>query len=433
MRATPDQKSRQIEQKGHTMTAPAIQQQMEATRADFPILHQEVRPGVPLIYLDNAATTQKPAVVIQAIEDYYRHINANVHRGVHSFSERATAAYEGARRKVRDFIGAASAHEIVFTRNTTEGINLVAYAWGLWALRPGDEIILSEMEHHSNIVPWQLVAERAGAVVRHIPITDDGQLDLAAYARLLESGRVRMVAVAHVSNVLGTINPVKPIIDAAHAAGALALIDGAQSVPHMAVDVRALDADFYAFSGHKMAGPTGIGVLYGKRALLEDMPPFQGGGSMIDTVTLARSTFAGSPQKFEAGTPHIAGPVGLAAAIDYLSGIGLDAIHAHETALIGYTMARLRAIPGLRMYGPPAEARAGLVAFTLDGVHAHDLAQGLDSAGIAVRAGHHCAMPLHERFGVGATCRASFYLYNTIEEADRLAEAVEKVRAFFTG
>jgi cysteine desulfurase/selenocysteine lyase len=402
---------------------------MEAARADFPILTQDVRPGVPLIYLDNAATSQKPRAVLQAMDDYYHSMNANVHRGVHSFSERATAAYEGARQKVCDFIHAASPHEIVFTRNTSESINLVAYAWGLANLKPGDEIVLTEMEHHSNIVPWQIVAERQGALVRYIPITPEGTLDMDAYAKLLTSGRVKMVAVTHVSNVLGTINPIAEIIKQAHAVGALALIDVAQSAPSMPVDVQALDADFAAFSGHKMVGPTGIGALYGKRALLEAMPPFMGGGSMIDRVTLEKTTYAEPPQKFEAGTPDIAGAIGLGAAVDYLNGVGLNAILAHEVALVTHAMEGLTQIPGFKFYGPAM--RAGLVSFTIQGVHPHDLAQGLDGVGIAVRAGHHCAMPLHDKLGIAATARASFYLYNTLEEAEAFVKAVDKTRAFF--
>jgi cysteine desulfurase/selenocysteine lyase len=407
-----------------------------ALRADFPILTREVRPGVPLIYLDNAATTQKPNQVTDAIAAYYHEINSNVHRGVHSFSEKATAAYEAARDKVRGFIDAHTAREIIFTRNTTEAVNLVAHAWGTSpdiGLKPGDEIILTEMEHHANIVPWQIVAERQGAHVRYIPVFDDGTLDLETYDRLLNSGRVKMVAVAHVSNVLGTINPVAEIIHRAHAVGALTLIDAAQSVPHIGVDVRALDADFLAFSGHKMVGPTGIGVLYGKLPLLEAMPPFMGGGSMIDRVTLQKTTFAAPPQKFEAGTPHIAGAVGLGAAVDYLSHIGLDAIHAHEQALTIYAAERLAAIPGVRIYGPPADQRAGLLSFTLQGIHPHDMSQGLDHAGVAVRAGHHCAMPLHDKFGIPASTRASFYLYNTFAEADAFIQAVERTRQFFAG
>ncbi len=413
------------------MVAPSISPAMELTRSDFPILAQEVRPGVPLIYLDNGATSQKPLVVLQAMDHYYRTSNANVHRGVHAFSERATSAYEGARAKVRDFINAAHAQEIIFTRNTTESINLVAYAWGLWALRPGDEIIATEMEHHANMVPWQMVAERQGAKVRYIPVTPDGLLDLDAYNKLLESGKVRLVSVGHVSNVLGTINPVAEITRRAHAAGALMMIDAAQSVPHMPLDVQALDVDFVAFSGHKMVGPTGIGVLYGKRQLLNEIPPFLTGGSMISKVTLERTTFTDLPQKFEAGTPAVAEAIGLGAAIDYLNGVGLDAIHQHETALVNYAMQQLEEVSGLKIFGPSADQRAGLVSFTVQGVHPHDIAAGLDSAGIAVRAGHHCAMPLHDKFGLPATVRASFYLYNTPGEVDQLVKALSEVRAIF--
>jgi cysteine desulfurase / selenocysteine lyase len=413
------------------MVAPSINPVIDTTRSDFPILAQEVRPGVPLIYLDSAATSQKPTVVLETLDRYYRESNANVHRGVHAFSERATAAYEGARAKIRDFIHAGSAQEIIFTRNTTEAVNLVAYAWGLWALKPGDEIVLSEMEHHSNLVPWQIVAERQGAVIRYVPVTDDGLLDLETYSRLLGSRRVKLVAVAHVSNVLGTINPVAEMARRAHDAGALILIDAAQSAPHIRLDVQVLDVDFAAFSGHKMVGPTGIGVLYGKHDILNAMPPFLGGGSMINSVTLERTTFADLPQKYEAGTPAIAQAIGLGAAVDYLSGIGLDAIHAHETALVGYAMNQLSQVPSLKIFGPGPDQRAGVISFTLKGVHPHDIAQVLDSAGIAIRAGHHCAMPLHEKFGVPATARASFYLYNTLAEVDQLVKALDKARALF--
>lgn len=413
------------------LTIEQISQMMRATRADFPILEQEVRPGVPLIYLDNAATTQKPLAVLQALDGYYRHINSNVHRGVHSFSEKATAAYEAARDKVRAFIGAASTQEVVFTRNATEAINLVAFSWSMWALRPGDTIVLSEMEHHANLVPWQMAAERHGAQVRYIPVTDNGRLDMEAYARLLSEGRVRMVSVAHISNVLGTINPASEIIRMAHAAGAYAMLDAAQSVPHMPMDVQALDADFIVLSGHKMLGPTGIGALYGKLNLLEQIPPFLTGGSMINRVTLEKTTFAEPPQKFEAGTPAIAQAIGLGAAIDYLNRIGLENVHQYEMAMARYAMEQLGQIDGLRVFGPPAEERAGLVAFTLKGVHPHDMSAGLDSAGIAVRAGHHCAMPLHNKFGLAATTRASFYLYNTTEEIDKLVDTLERVRTFF--
>jgi cysteine desulfurase/selenocysteine lyase len=400
-------------------------------RSDFPILAQEVRPGVPLVYLDSAATTQKPTVVLETLDHYYRAMNANVHRGVHSFSEKATAAYEAARDKVRDFIGAASAYEIIFTRNTTESINLVAYAWGLSNLHPGDEIILTEMEHHANIVSWQIIAERQGAAIRYIPITEDGQLDLEAYKKLLESGKVKLVGVVHVSNVLGTINPVAEVIALAHSAGALVLVDGAQSVPHLPVNVRELGADFLAFSGHKAVGPTGIGVLYGKRDLLEAMPPFMGGGSMIRKVTYEKTTYADAPQKFEAGTPAIAEAIGLGAALDYLSAIGMEHILRHEQALSAYALERLNTVQGLSILGPAADHRIGVASFTLNGAHPHDIAQILDSAGIAVRAGHHCTMPLHDKLGLAATTRASFYLYNTTDEIDILVKMLEKIRVMF--
>lgn len=415
-----------------TKTLEQISLQLAALRADFPILRREVRPGTPLIYLDNAATTQKPASVLRVVDEYYKTINANVHRGIHAFSEKATSAYEAARNKVRDFIGASSAREIIFVRNTTEAINAVAWAWGLWALRTGDEIVLSEMEHHANLVPWQMVAERVGAVVRYIPVNEQGKLDLDVYKSLLESGRVKMVAVAHVSNVLGTVNPVGRMAQMAHAAGAKFLLDAAQSVPHMKTNVVSLDADFIAFSGHKMLAPTGIGVLYGKLPLLDAMPPFMGGGSMINRVTLEKTTFADPPQKFEAGTPNISGAIGLGAAVDYLQAVGTETILVHEAALANYAYERLAQIPGIRIYGPSGTERAGLISFTIRGVHAHDLSAGLDNAGIAVRAGHHCAMPLHDKYGVPASTRASFYLYNTHEEADYLVKVVAQVQKFFS-
>jgi cysteine desulfurase/selenocysteine lyase len=402
-----------------------------AIRADFPILDQEVHPGKRLVFLDSAASSQKPRQVIEAMRRYYEHDHANVHRGIHVLSERATAAYEGAREKVRAFINARSSREIIFTRNTTEGINLVAHTWGRANLRPGDVVVLSEMEHHSNIVPWQILAEQIGFRLRYIPITDEGLLDLDAYAALLRDEPVKLVSVMHVSNVLGTVNPVKEMIAQAHAAGALFLVDGAQSVPHLAVDVQALDVDFLAFSGHKMAGPTGIGVLYGKRALLEAMPPFLGGGEMIKKVTLEGSTWNDLPHKFEAGTPAIAQAVGLGAAVDYLSGLGMDNILAHEKLVVDYALDRLSEIPGLTLYGPGPEHRNGVAAFTLQDVHAHDIAQLLDAEGVAVRAGHHCAMPLHKRLGVVATARASFYIYNTRDEVDALVEAIYNARRVF--
>ncbi len=404
---------------------------IEAIRADFPALDQEVHPGKRLVFLDSAASSQKPRQVIDAMSDYYRTSHANVHRGIHVLSERATAAYEGARDKVRAFINAASRREIIFTRNTTESINLVAGSWGRANLGPGDVVVLSEMEHHSNIVPWQILAQERGFTIRYIPITGTGELDLDVYARLLRDEPVRLVSVMHISNVLGTVNPVAEIIRQAHAAGALVLIDGAQSVPHLPVDVQALDADFYAFSAHKMAGPTGIGVLYGKRALLEAMPPYMGGGEMIKRVTFEGSEWNSIPHKFEAGTPAIAEAAGLGAAIDYLTAIGMENILAHEQLVVDYALDRLSEVPGLTLYGPAPERRNGVASFTLADIHAHDIAQLLDAEGVAIRAGHHCAMPLHQRLGVAATARASFYLYNTQAEVDALITALERVRKVF--
>jgi len=400
-----------------------------AVRRDFPILHQEVN-GHPLVYLDNAASSQKPLRVIEAIDAYYRRYNANVHRGIHKLSEEATTAYEDARRKVARFINARTPKEVIFTRNTTESINLVAYSWGRANIREGDEILLTQMEHHSNLVPWQLLAQEKGARLRFIPVTDDGLLDLDAMDELITE-RTRLVSVVHMSNVLGTINPVEEIIHRAHEAGALVLLDGAQSVPHLKVDVQALDCDFLAFSGHKMCGPTGIGVLYGKRELLEAMPPFLGGGDMIREVYLERSTWNSLPWKFEAGTPSIAQGIGLGYAVDYLTEIGMDAIHAHEQEVAAYALSRLSEIPGITIYGPPVKLRGGVVSFNLEGVHPHDMATILDAEGVAIRAGHHCAQPLMRRLGVVATARASFYLYNTCEEVDALVRAVEKARQVF--
>ncbi len=404
---------------------------VEAARADFPILQQEHHPGVPLIYLDNAATSQKPLKVIEATDDYYRRYNANVHRGVHKLSEEATAAYEQARIKLRKFINADSKREIVYTRGTTESINLVAQSWGRANLKPGDVVVSTEMEHHSNIVPWQLLAAEKGFTIQYIPLLPDGTLDQEAYARFLNEGAVRLVTFTHVSNVLGTVNPVKEMAKQAHDAGALVLVDGAQSVPHMAVDVRALDVDFLAFSGHKMLGPTGSGVLYGKRDLLEAMPPWMGGGDMISTVRLTGSTWNDLPYKFEAGTPSIAEAIGLGTAVDYLSALGMDKIQAHEQEITAYALDRLAEVPGVTLYGPDAEKKGAVASFTMAGVHAHDVAQILDSQGIAVRAGHHCAMPLHECLHVAATARASFYLYNTTREVDALVEALYKVKETF--
>ncbi|MCL4238025.1 MAG: cysteine desulfurase [Anaerolineae bacterium] len=413
------------------MTHPTVPLDIAAIRADFPILDQEAHPGKRLVFLDSAASSQKPRQVIDAMSHYYETSHANVHRGIHVLSERATAAYEGAREKVCAFINAASPREIIFTRNTTESINLIAYSWGRATLRPGDVIVLSEMEHHSNLVPWHILAEQTGVHLRYIPVTDEGLLDLDAYRAFLREEPVRLVSIMHVSNVLGTVNPVREMIAEAHAAGALFAVDGAQSVPHLAVDVQALDADFLAFSAHKMAGPTGIGVLYGKRALLEAMPPFLGGGEMIRRVTLEGSTWNDLPHKFEAGTPAIAEAAGLGAAVDYLGALGMDNILAHEKIVADYALDRLSEIPGLTLYGPDASQRNGVATFTLQDIHAHDVAQLLDAEGVAVRAGHHCAMPLHKRLGVAATARASFYVYNTRDDVDALVEAIYNARRVF--
>ncbi|MFQ3568736.1 MAG: cysteine desulfurase [Aggregatilineales bacterium] len=409
----------------------AVPYDIDAVRADFPILQQEHHPGTPLIYLDNAASSQKPVLVIEAIDNYYRRYNANVHRGIHKLSEEATAAYEGARVKLRKFINARSKREIIFTRGTTEGINLVAQTWGRANLGLNDVIVLTQMEHHSNIVPWQMLAAEKGALIRYVPVLPDGLLDMEAYARLLSSEPVKLVAVMHVSNVLGTINPVAEMARMAHEAGAKILVDAAQSVPHMPVDVQALDADWVAFSGHKMLGPTGSGVLYGKQALLEAMPPWMGGGDMISRVRLEGSTWNDLPYKFEAGTPSIAEMIGLGYAVDYLSMIGMEAVHAHEQAITAYALERLAEVPGVTVYGPAAELKGAVAAFTVDRVHAHDIAQVLDADGIAVRAGHHCAMPLHDCLGIGATARASFYLYNTFAEVDALVDALYRARRAF--
>ncbi len=399
-------------------------------RRDFPILDRETRPGVPLVYLDSTATSQKPEAVIHAMDDYYRRSNANIHRGIHTLAEEATAAYEAARQRVVNFIHSPSPRQVVFTRNTTESINLVAQTWGRAFLKNGDVVILTEMEHHSNLVPWQILAAERGLRLEFIPVTPDGLLDLEAYRQLLGL-QPRLVAFTHMSNVLGTINPAEEIIRLAHQVGAVTLVDGAQSVPHFPVDVQALDVDFMAFSGHKMCGPTGIGVLYGRRVLLEAMPPFLGGGDMIKRVHLRSFTPNDLPHKFEAGTPAIAEAIGLGVAVDYLSGVGMQAIAAHEREIVAYTLDRLAEIPGLSVFGPSAEHKGGVVSFILDGVHPHDVSQILDRYGVAVRAGHHCAMPLHEKFNLPATTRASFYLYNYLEEVDRLVEAIYKVKDIF--
>jgi cysteine desulfurase/selenocysteine lyase len=408
--------------------APAVPWGVERIRKDFPILHQEVH-GKPLVYMDNAATAQKPQAVIDAIARYYATDNANVHRGVHRLSERATEAYEGARSRISRFLNAAHTREIIFVRGATEGINLVAQTYGRRVVGPGDEIVITALEHHSNIVPWQMLCEEKGAVLRVVPIDDAGEIDVATYARLLGE-RTRLVAVAHVSNALGTIVPVKPMIDAAHRRGIPVLVDGAQAAPHLRVDVQALDCDFYTFSGHKTYGPTGIGVLYGKAALLEQMPPFQGGGDMIKSVSFEKTVYNDLPYKFEAGTPHIAGAIGLGVALEYLEGLGLDHVAAYEHELLAHGTERLVRIPGLRLIGTARE-KAGVLSFVVDGIHPHDVGTILDREGIAVRTGHHCAMPVMTRFEIAATTRASLAFYNTHEEIDALADALGRVRETF--
>ena len=400
-------------------------------RQDFPILGQLVN-GRPLVYLDNAATTQKPAPVLAALDDYYRKDNANVHRGIHELSRRATLAYEGARARVARFIGADDVGEVVFTRGTTEALNLMAFSWGLEFLQRGDEILLTEMEHHSNIVPWQLVARRTGAVLRWLDLDDRGMLRLAELPSLLNA-RTRLVSLTHVSNALGTVNPLAEIVRTVRARSeAVVLVDGAQAAPHLSVDVRSLGCDAYAFSGHKMCGPTGIGVLWARRPMLEAMPPFQGGGEMIRIVERDASTWADLPHKFEAGTPHIAGAVGLAAAVEYLEGIGMARVALHERALLEYAVERLAEVPGLRILGPTdLSQRSGAISFMLGDAHPHDIATILDSEGIAVRAGHHCAQLVMRRFDVSATTRASFYFYNTVEDVDRLIAGLHTVRGIF--
>jgi len=399
-------------------------------REDFPLLRQRMH-GKPLVYLDSAATSQKPQVVLDALRTYYETINANVHRGIYAIAEAATERYEAARARVAAFIGAARPEEVVFTRGTTEAINLVAYAWGRANVGPGDEILLTEMEHHSNLVPWQLLAAERHVRLRFVPFDEHGRLVLEELDRLL-SERTRLVAVTHQSNVLGTINPVAEIARRAHRVGALVLVDGAQSVPHMPVDVRELECDFLAFSAHKMCGPTGAGVLWARYELLEAMPPFHGGGEMIMLVQLERSTYKDPPHKFEAGTPNIADCIAWATAIDYLEGLGMAAIRAHERELTAYALGQLREVEGLRLFGPErVEERGGAIAFDLAGVHPHDVAQVLDQEGIAVRAGHHCAQPLHRRLNLPATVRASLYLYNTPEDIDALVRGLETVRRLF--
>jgi cysteine desulfurase/selenocysteine lyase len=407
---------------------PAVHFDVEAVRRDFPVLHQEIHDK-PLAYLDNAASSQHPVQVIEAVAEYYRRDHANVHRGVHQLSQRATDAFEGAREKVRRFINAASEREVIFTRGTTEAINLVAQSWGRANLGAGDEIVISHLEHHANIVPWQLLCQQTGAELKVIPMTESGEIDVAA-AREIIGPATRLLAFTHVSNALGTISPVAELTALARAAGALVLLDGAQGVPHMRVDVQALGCDFYAFSGHKMFAPTGIGVLWGREELLRAMPPWQGGGDMILAVTFEKTTYNELPWKFEAGTPHIAGAIGLGAAVDYLERLDFAAAAAWEHELLEYGTARLGEVPGLRIIGTSPH-KAAVISFTLEGVHPHDIGTIVDHAGVAIRTGHHCAMPVMDFYGVPATARASFAFYNTTDEIDRLAAALQQAREVF--
>jgi len=403
-----------------------------AIRQDFPVYQQPASNGrLPLAFLDSAASSQRPGIVIDTVDDFYRRTNANIHRGVYQLSEQATLRYEEARQIVAEFINAAQARECIFVRNTTEAINLVASSWGGANLQPGDRILLSVLEHHSNLVPWQLIAEERGAVIDYIPLAGEQELDMDAFETLLNN-EPKLVAVTHVSNAVGTINDVATIVQKAHAAGALVLIDGAQSVPHMPIDVQALDADFLAFSGHKMLGPMGSGVLYGKRKLLDAMPPYMSGGSMIRKVTLEKTTFADLPAKFEAGTPAVADQVGLGAAVGYLSALGMDAVRQHEMELLDYALEQLPSVPGFRSFGPEdVNKRAGVISFTLGDIHPHDVAAILDGENVAVRAGHHCAQPLMDALGVMATTRASFYVYNTTDDVDRLIAGLHKANKVF--
>ncbi len=399
-------------------------------RTDFPILDQQVN-GHPLVYLDNAASSQKPRAVIETLSHYYERDNSNVHRALHELSNRATEAFEAARKKAAQFIGAASEDEIIFTRGTTEGINLVVNTWGTQNVRAGDVILVTGMEHHSNLIPWQMLAQRTGATLKYIPVLDDGTLDSAAIETLLTE-QVKLFAFVHISNSLGTINPAKELIAKAKALGAVTLLDGAQSAGHMPIDVRVLGCDFFVFSGHKMCGPTGIGVLYGRMALLEAMPPWHGGGEMILSVTMEGSTYKAPPQRFEAGTPDIAGVIGLGAAIDYLEAIGLENIQRHGHELANYAMQSMSEVPGIRILGPQNGHRGALAAFHLDFAHPHDLVEFANSHGVAMRGGHHCTQPLMKRFKVPGTTRASFYFYNTLEEINRLVEVLLLARKFFT-
>jgi cysteine desulfurase/selenocysteine lyase len=411
-----------------TVAARASAFDVARVRADFPILGERVH-GKPLVYLDSANTSQKPQSVIDAMDAYYRHTNSNIHRATHVLSERATALYEGARAKASAFVNAPDPHSIVFTKGTTDGINLVAQSYGRSTLKPGDEVLISWLEHHSNIVPWQLVCEQTGATLRVVPINEAGEIDRGAYASLL-SPRTKIVALGHVSNALGTINPVREMTAQARAAGAVVLIDGAQAIPHLAVDVQALDCDFYAFSSHKMFGPTGVGVLYGRPALLEAMPPYQGGGDMIASVTFEKTTYNVVPYKFEAGTPNIGGVAGFGAAIDYLAAIDREAALAHEDAVLEYASESVRRIAGARIVGE-ASRKTAVLSFVLDGVHPHDAGTILDTEGVAVRTGQHCAQPVMDRFGITATIRASLAIYNTREDIDALVRALQKVKEVF--
>jgi cysteine desulfurase/selenocysteine lyase len=406
---------------------------VELLRKDFPILERRVHDNQPLVYLDSANTSQKPRQVLDVLAEFYEQHNSNIHRATHALGEEATEAYESARMKVASFIGAPSADEVIFTKNSSEALNLIAnvLAWGERALKPGDEVVITEMEHHSNIVPWQLLCERTGATLRWFGVTDDGRLDLSDIDTLINE-HTKVVSFVHVSNVLGTLNPVALIAARAHAVGAIVVLDASQSVPQLPVDVQDLGIDVVAFTGHKMCGPTGIGVLWGRRELLEALPPFLGGGEMIETVTMEHSTYAGLPHKYEAGTPPIAEAVALGAAVDYLTGIGIDAVAAHEREITAYALSALAEVPELRVLGPTEPVdRGGAISFTLGSVHPHDVAQILDGDGIAVRAGHHCGRPIHRRFGVAASTRASFYLYTTTSEIDALVAGLDKAKRFF--
>jgi len=411
-----------------TLGGPRVAFNVERIREDFPVLKQQVH-GKPLVYLDSAATSQKPKVVIDTVTQYYLAENSNVHRGIHFLSEQATRAFEESRAKVARFLNASTAQEIIFVRGSTEGINLVAQSFGRMRVKAGDEIIISAMEHHSNIVPWQILCQETGAVLRVVPINDRGEFLVDEYAKLL-SPKTRLVSVVHVSNALGTINPVKRIVEMAHSRGVPVLIDGAQAAPHLAIDVQELDCDFYVFSSHKLFGPTGVGVVYGKAHHLEAMPPYQGGGDMILSVTFEKTLYNVIPFKFEAGTPHIAGVIGLGAAIDYLDGVGLDRIAAYERGLLAYATEAVSAVPGVRLIGT-AKEKASIVTFVLEGVHAHDIGTILDQEGIAIRTGHHCAQPVLQRFGVPATARASLAFYNTRGEIDALVRGIRKVTELF--